>query len=297
MRVLVTGGTGLLGYHLLSHLVSRGHEVYATFHRSQPPPLEGVEWVPIDLEDPRGAETCLSRVKPEVVVHTAAYTDVDGCETNRALAHRVNYLATSWLAGAAASAGAFLVYVSTDYVFDGERGLYREDDIPAPVNFYGLTKLLGEVAVASRLRESALIVRVSGLFGFSPTGKKNFGLIALESLARGSAVNAFSDQYLSPTYVPFLAQRLVRAVERGVSGVLHLAGERASRVDFALMIAEAAGADKALVRPVPMGSAKLVARRPRDSSLDTSKASSLGLAMPPLRECVEHFVKSYREVV
>ncbi|MEM3893572.1 MAG: dTDP-4-dehydrorhamnose reductase [Thermofilum sp.] len=297
MRILVTGGTGLLGYHLVKAFAARGHEVHATHHRAQPPSLEGVEWRFLDLEDAPSVKGLVGRVEPEVIVHAAAYTDVDGCEVDRELAYRVNYLATLHLARAALEAGSYLIYVSTDYVFDGERGGYREGDAPNPVNYYGLSKLLGEVAVSSVLPERSLTVRVSGLYGYSPAGKKNFGLIALEKLVRGEPVSAFEDQFLSPTYVPFLAERLVGAAERGVTGVLHLAGERLSRFDFALRLAELLGADRGLVRAVPMSSARLVARRPRDSSLDTSRAAALGLALPPLRACLEHFVRSYREAL
>ncbi|MEM4019372.1 MAG: dTDP-4-dehydrorhamnose reductase [Thermofilaceae archaeon] len=297
MKILVTGGTGLLGYHLVRAFAAGGHEVHATFHRAQPFSLEGVEWHLLDLEDTLSVRELVERVEPEVIVHAAAYTDVDGCEVDKGLAYRVNYLATLHLTRAALKTGSYLVYVSTDYVFDGERGGYKEGDAPNPVNYYGLSKLLGEVAVASVLPERSLIVRVSGLYGYSPAGKKNFGLLALEKLIRGEPVSAFEDQFTSPTYAPLLAERLVEVAGRGVTGVLHLAGERLSRYDFALRLAELLGVERGLVRAVPMSSVRLVARRPRDSSLDTSRAAALGLALPPLKVCLEHFIRSYREAL
>ncbi|WP_440060012.1 dTDP-4-dehydrorhamnose reductase [Thermogladius sp. 4427co] len=297
MRILVTGGTGLLGYNALKILREKGFKTYATFHTHNPPPVDGVEWIRLDLGEYDKVLAVLKELKPDIVLHTAAYTDVDGCEVNRDVAYRVNYLATRALASAVLEAGGFLVYISTDYIFDGERGMYKEEDIPYPINFYGFTKLLGEVAVQSILGvERALIIRISGLYGYSPTGKKNFGLQALEKLVRGEGVYAFYDQYLSPTYAYHLAQRIVEALDKGVHGVIHLAGERMSRYEYATMLAEAVGADKSLVIPISIREARLAAKRPRDSSLNTLKAREIGLSLPSVRESIEHFVRSYREV-
>jgi len=297
MRVLITGGTGLLGWWLAKEFHDRGFEVHVTYHSKQPTSLEDVVWHRMDLEDPQGVTKVVSEVKPEIVVHSAAYTDVDGCELDRAKAYRTNYLGTRALAFASRSRGVeFFIYISTDYVFDGERGMYREVDVPNPVNFYGLSKLLGEVAVEGILGGRSCVVRVSGLYGYSPTGKRNFGINALEKLLRGEEVKAFRDQWLSPTYVRFLAEAFVRIVERRIPGILHVAGERVSRYEFALRLAEVLGVNKSLVKPVSMDEVKLVARRPRDSSLDTSKARSLGIELPPLDGCLKDFVAVYREL-
>lgn len=197
MRILVTGGTGLLGYWVTRLLMERGFKVYATYHEKAPPDLE-VVWVRLDLEDPESIARVVEGVKPGIVVHTAAYTDVDGCEVNRERAYRVNYLATAALAKASKGAELF-IYISTDYVFDGSRGMYGEGDVPAPLNYYGLSKLLGEVAVAATLSNSA-IVRVSGLYGYSPAGRRNFGVIAFEKLSRGEPVEAFRPSLISGSH-------------------------------------------------------------------------------------------------
>ena len=291
LRVLITGGTGLLGYWVSRVFMEKGFTVYATYHEKAPPKL-GVNWVRLDLEDLESIASVAKDVKPDIVIHTAAYTDVDGCEVNKEKAYRVNYLATVVLAKASTSADQF-IYISTDYVFDGSRGMYRESDVPAPVNYYGLTKLLGEVAATSALGSSC-VVRVSGLYGYSPTGKKNFGVIAFEKLSRGEPVEAFIDQWLSPTYVRFLAEKLAKLVEARVTGFIHIAGERLSRYEFASILAEVLGTSKDLVKPKRLTEAKLVAPRPRDSSLDTSKARELGLALPSTRECLKNMIETYR---
>ncbi|MEZ0394093.1 MAG: dTDP-4-dehydrorhamnose reductase [Desulfurococcaceae archaeon] len=292
--MFVTGATGLLGFSLVEELVARGYKVYATHHRAGPLGMGDVSWIYVDLGDPDTIIAAVREASPDVVVHAAAYTDVDGCELNKEQAYRINYEATRAVAAAAQREGSGLIYISTDYVFDGLRGMYREGDVPNPVNYYGLTKLLGEVAVASSLPNRSLIVRVSGLYGYSPTGKKNFGMAALERLMKGEPVNAFHDQYLSPTYTYHLAKSIAKAIEKGLTGLVHVAGDRASRYEFALMLAEALGADRSLVNAVSLESARLPARRPRDSSLDTALARSHGLELPPLQECVRHFVESYK---
>jgi dTDP-4-dehydrorhamnose reductase len=297
VRVLVTGGTGLLGWWVVRELLERGYSVCATYHAKEPMGLEDAMWIKLDLEDLEGVAHAVRSIRPDAVIHSAAYTDVDGSELHRDRAYRVNYLATRALARASGSIGAYVVYISTDYVFDGERGMYKEDDVPSPVNFYGLSKLMGEVAVESILPGKSLVVRVSGLYGYSPTGKRNFGINALEKLLKGEEVGAFHDQYLSPTYVPFLARRIVEVLERRLTGTLHLAGERLSRYEFALLIAKVLGRDPGLVKPVSMSELKLPAKRPRDSSLDTSRARSMGLELPPQETCIKHFAEHYISIV
>jgi len=294
LKVLVTGGTGLLGYWITKILISRGFTVYATYHEKVPPQID-VKWVRLDLEDLDSIASFISEVKPDIVIHTAAYTDVDGCEVNREKAYRVNYLATKALAKLSKNAELF-IYISTDYVFDGVRGMYRERDVPAPINYYGLTKLLGEVAVESIINNGC-IVRVSGLYGYSPTGKRNFGIIALEKLMKREPVEAFVNQWLSPTYVRFLAERLVKIVEEKITGILHVAGERLSRYEFATELASVLGVERDLIKPKHIEEVKLIAPRPRDSSLDTTKAKELGLALPSLKDCLEDMVSTYRELV
>jgi len=294
LKVLVTGGTGLLGYWVTKTLNSRGFTVYATYHEKAPPQID-VKWIKLDVEDLDDIANFVSEVKPDVVIHAAAYTDVDGCEVNKEKAYRVNYLATKALAKASKNAELFM-YISTDYVFDGLRGMYGELDVPAPINYYGLTKLLGEVAVESTIN-SGCIIRVSGLYGYSPTGKRNFGIIALEKLMKREPVEAFANQWLSPTYVRFLAERLVKIVEEKITGILHIAGERLSRYEFAAELASVLSVERDFVKPKQIEEAKFIALRPRDSSLDTTKAKELGLALPPLKDCLKDMISTYRELV
>lgn len=296
MRVLVTGGTGLLGWWIARILRAKGYTVFASYHEKRPIGLSEVKWVRINLEEYESSLQAVKSIRPDVLIHSAAYTDVDGCETNRRRAYSVNYMATKTLTGLCRDTCSYVVYVSTDYVFDGNRGLYREDDIPYPVNFYGLTKLLGEIAITSARSDGFLVVRVSGLYGYTPTGKRNFGIMAMERLLRGQEVYAFTDQFLSPTYVRFLAEKIATIVEKKPNGILHLAGERLSRYQFALMLASELKVDTSLVRPASIRNARFTAKRPLDSSLDTSKAAEMGLKLPDTRTSIRDFIRIYQEM-
>src|SRR5579875_1487424 len=256
---LIIGGSGQLGRELARHFEG----ALLTYNTT---PVEG--GVKLDLTEHLAVEDFIIKRRPSVIVNTAAYTDVDGCEDNRELAYRVNSLAVKHIVRAARLVGSYLVHVSTDYVFDGEKGDYREDDTPSPINHYGLTKLLGEAYASSY--DDALIVRTSGVFG----QKNNFPLLALQKLRRGERVEAV-DMWYSPIHASNLATAMAELIKRRLTGVIHVAGERVSRYELAQAIAKQIGADPELVVRVPYPQARFKARRPRDSSLNSQKAKTM----------------------
>ena len=274
-RVLVTGAGGLLGQKLVRVLAGRGHEVVAVYRVHEPPAAQGVKPVRLDVTDWVRLEDLVLKTRPGTIIHAAAYTDVDGCEKNKQWAWRVNVAATRSIVRAARVVNAHIVYISTDYVFDGEKGMYRETDTPSPVNYYGLTKLVAEELV----RSSELlytIVRPSAIYGIGGS-KKSFAEYVAEKLAQGEPVKALTDQYVSPTHNELLAEALAEIIELKPLGTLHVAGPRMNRYEFAKKIAETLGLPTSLVKPATMEEmqGRWVARRPRDSSLDTSKAQNL----------------------
>ena len=276
MRILVTGSGGLLGSKLVPLLVERGHEVVAVYRNHPPPKVGGNKLKPVqlDVQDWVRLEDLILKTRPQVIIHAAAYTNVDGCEKDREHAWRVNVGATRSIVRIARVVNAHLVYVSTDYVFDGERGMYREDDTPFPINYYGLTKLIGEELVrASDLLYT--VVRPSAIYGVGGS-KKSFAEYVAERLSQGEEVKALEDQYVSPTLNALLAQALAEIVELKPLGILHIAGPRMNRYEFARRIAETLDLPAELIKPARISEMKTwIARRPRDSSLDTSKAQQL----------------------
>jgi dTDP-4-dehydrorhamnose reductase len=263
-RVVITGSSGLLGRRLVS-VLSRDFEVVGL---DQYVP-EGQRGLAVDITQKEHTLESILSVAPNVVVHTAAETNVDRCETERDLARRVNAEGTANVTDACVRVGAKLMLMSTDYVFDGKKGNYAETDEPNPISFYGLTKLEAERVAASS--PNFLIIRTSVLYGWHPT-KLNFATWVLKGLREHQTLRVVSDHVNSPTFADNLADAIHRAIEQNSQGILHIAGnERISRFDFARGIARRFALDESLLVPVRMKDLNWIAKRPRDSSLNVGK--------------------------
>jgi dTDP-4-dehydrorhamnose reductase len=232
---------------------------------------KGQSGVVVDITQKEHVWELIARVSPNVIVHTAAETNVDRCETERDLARKINVEGTSNIAHVCSKIGAKLILISTDYVFDGNKGGYEETDEPNPISFYGLTKLEAE-RIAASASPGSLIVRTSVLYGWHPT-KLNFATWTLEGLRGHRVLKVVKDHLNSPTLADNLADAIRKAIGLGSQGILHIAGkERISRFDFARKIAKRFEFDESLVVPVQMKDLDWIARRPKDSSLNVGKA-------------------------
>ena len=269
MNILVTGGSSLPGYRCISLLLKNGYNVIGLYY-SHEIPLEDerLKKFSMDVRDYTALEKVFDKFRPEITIHMAAYGDVDGCEKDRGKAWMINVYGTLNVVRLANIYSRYLIYLSTDYVFDGERGNYSEGDPPNPVNYYGLTKLCGEISVMSS-NIDFLVIRASSIYGFGP-GRRNFAKFLMEKLSRGEYVKALIDQYTTPTHATLLAEVIIEVIEKRLNGILHVAGERLSRYDFALKFAKTFGFNKDLIEKACMDDFRWFARRPRDSSLDTS---------------------------
>jgi dTDP-4-dehydrorhamnose reductase len=269
MRLLITGGGGLMGSKVAEVAVLQGHEVFFGYHREHHESGHAGHGTGIkfDLMDHASIVEAVRSSRPEVVIHTAALTDVDRCEIDKDTAYRINVLGTEALCEAAREMGAFMIYTSTDYVFDGTRGMYSEEDKANPVNYYGYSKLQGEAY-------SDAVARTCVIFGARPaSGKANFALWLIDRLTKGESVKVVTDQYVTPTLNTNLARMVLELATRKLRGVYHLSGAtRIFRYDFACELARAFDLDEELITPSRMAEMKWAARRPADSSLDTSKA-------------------------
>jgi len=265
-RILVTGAGGLLGSKIVDKAAKK-FSVYPT-HATRPLFPNSLK---MNITDEDEVRRVFGKVKPDIVIHTAAETNVDKCENNKNYALNANAEGTKILAKACKEVDARIVYVSTDYVFDGEKGLYVEEDEPNPVNYYGLTKLMGEKYVAD-LCESFVIVRTSVLYGVHPE-KPNFAKWVIATLTEGKPLTVVEDHYNSPTLAENLADVILEIIDKKLEGVYHTAGsERISRYEFALEIAETFNFDAGLIQPIKMSKLKAwVAKRPKDSSLCVDK--------------------------
>jgi dTDP-4-dehydrorhamnose reductase len=270
-KILITGASGLLGQALVQQATAKGYDVCSVYNEHKP---QGGRAVRVDLTDAKSVNELLRLERPPVVINTASITDVDLCEREPELATRVNGTAAGLLAEACDKAKVFLVQLSTDYVFNGSRGNYREDDKPAPINKYGSSKLLGERLVMEH--ENTCVARGSVVYGWGRPYRANFGTWLYDKLSKGEHVNVVSDQFASPTLNTNLASMTMELAEERAVGLVHAAGAtKASRYEFAVRLANEFHFDPNLIAPVKSESTNWVARRPKDSSLDVTKATKL----------------------
>jgi dTDP-4-dehydrorhamnose reductase len=271
LKIFVTGSTGLLGHRVVNLALKAGHEVIASYIGK--PPIAG-EPVELDLLNLKSIRPTIVRLKPDAIVNTAAYTNVDGCETNKDTARKLNADAIWQVAVAAEEIGAHLTHISTDYVFDGAKGLYKEEDNPRPINHYGRTKLEGEAYVKASSAEWC-IARTSAIYGWGGE-KKNFATWLLDNLSAGREVRIVTDQCVSPTLNTNLAEIVLEIAEKRLKGVLHTAGaSRVGRYEFAIELAKVFNQNLNLIKRAKVEDMLWPAKRPKDSSLDVSKCKKL----------------------
>jgi len=266
MKFLITGSAGLVGSKVVKDLIKQNHTVYSCYHDEKPE--YGIP-IQLDLMDQDKTIQTLQETKPDRIIHLAAMTNVDLCEMEKELATQINVKATETIAKQAAKQQAFFVYVSTDYVFDGIKGMKKEDDSTIPLGFYGKSKLEGEFTL-NKLASSWCIARTSTPFGIHHK-KKSFPLWIKENLEAKKEIPVLVDQFTSPTYVPNLSKMLIEVATRQITGVIHLAGAtRISRYNLAELVADKSSLDKKFLIPTKTDNMTWKSQRPKDSSLDVS---------------------------
>jgi dTDP-4-dehydrorhamnose reductase len=270
LKFLVTGSAGLIGRQVVKDL-SETHEVVSCHNKSKP---EFGRSMKMDLLNHEMISNVLLETEPDVVIHLGAMTGVDLCEKEESMAFDVNTKATQIIAQQCSTLDTFLLYVSTDYVFDGNSGMYYEDSITNPLSIYGKSKFDGEKMVQN-FSSDWCIARTSTPFGLHPT-KKSFPIWIIENMQKQKQIDVLSDQFTSPTYVPNLSKMLIEISERHLNGIFHVAGAtKISRYEMARMISDKLNLDEKLLRDVSINELKWEAQRPKDSSLNISKADSI----------------------
>jgi len=269
MKILISGASGLYGSKL-TQIIPKTHQVYSAYYRIKPTLGTLIRF---DVSNKDQVEKAFEKINPEVVVHAAALTNVDKCETNKPLAWKVNVDGTRNMTEAAEKYNAFFLYLSTDYVFNGEKGSYIENDKPDPVNYYGLTKVKAEEIIQDMSGECC-ICRPSVIYGASPSAEKtNFALWLINKLRQDEQVKIVTDQWNSPTLDTNLAEMTWEIVQRRMTGVYHISGATSiSRNDFAKAIASTFNLDSTLIMPSTSSDFSWIAKRPKDSSLNVEKA-------------------------
>jgi dTDP-4-dehydrorhamnose reductase len=265
---MVTGASGLVGRAVVSHCSSQGELVIALDHGG------------LDIADESKVDAALDRERPDVVINCGAWTDVDGCELDPVRAQNINARGPELLALACRRAGALLITISTDYVFDGEKeGFYTQRDQPNPQSVYAKSKLDGERR-AQIAWARTMIVRSGYIFG---AGGKNFLSSILERARRGDRLLAINDMFGTPTYAPDLARQLHRLAQLDLPGTYHVvnAGEGCTFEGFARSALEIANLDLSLLEGVSLNTLDRPAPRPRNSRLRCLLSEAIGLGPLP----------------
>ena len=274
MKTLVLGGSGFIGYYIARYF----NAAAASSHEK-----EG--YVKLDITNKEEVSEVFNKIKPELVINSAAIADVDLCEKEKETAMSVNGYAVEWLSSVSKEIGAKFVQLSTDYVFDGLTGNYIEEDIPNPINEYGKSKLIGE---ENALKNDAIVLRIEMPYGLNLAKNKNvFFESVVKNLKEGKPVNAAVDQIISPTFVEDIPKAIEVLVERGANGIFHLASkEHFSRFEFVNIIADVFDFDKTAIKPVKLDDFKMLAKRPKNTFLNTDKMSK-SYEIKPLKENLE----------
>ncbi len=293
MRLLISGASGLLGINLALE-ACREHQVYGIVNR------HGLHQTPFsvlqcDLSDDHARRRLLEQIAPEWVIHCAALADLEACEADPPLAKKLNTDLPAKLAEDVSKGGARLLHVSTDAVFDGQRGDYTEEDEPHPLSVYAQTKLAGEQAVLAA-NPQALVVRVN-FYGWSLSGKRSLAEFFFNNLRAGKETPGFYDVFFCPLLANDLAQILLSMMKLEISGIYHLVSpESISKYEFGVRLAQAFGFDAQLIRPISVSQAGFRAARSPRMTLSVDKLQKiLPQPLPGIDQGLRHFVALYED--
>lgn len=276
--LLIIGASGLVGHNLVTRAGGK-FSLYGTYNYRKVV-FDSCETYQLDITRENDTKKFIEELRPDIIINTSAIHNVDYCETNREQVWKVNVIAQRNLVTIADKIGARVISISTDYVFDGLKGNYTENDEPSPLNYYGLTKLESEKALQNLA--SYAIIRSSVLFGWNPfqaintesssLKSMNFALWCIAKLFSKKTIEVVTDQYSNPMLVNNLADVMIQLTTSELNGIYHVAGLSClNRYDFVIKLARIMNLDESLVKPITGDRLKQIALRPKNSCLNCSK--------------------------
>ena len=277
MNVLITGSNGFLGKKLVKIFLEKKAEVIITTRTEQ----ENKNAIKMDITDSENVDAVLKEQKPRVVIHSAAITHVDWCESNREKTFEVNVNGTKNVALGCKKIGAKMVLISTDYVFDGEKkGKYFETDFTNPINVYGQSKLEAE-KVTSEILTDFLITRVTAIYGYNDEfDKKTFPTHIIENLSKKTELQCFVDQYLNPTLINDISEGIFSLLKKNQKGIFHMTGrENLNRWEFAKKTAKVFSLNEKLLKQGFWKKSSFAAKRPKKLDISIEKFENQGITM------------------
>ena len=278
-KILLTGANGLLGQKTAEVFAKEtDHELLLADLAGRAEEPRKYSYISLDITNKEKVKSVVKDYKPDIIINAAAYTNVDGCETERELSWKVNVDAVKHLIIASRYNASKIIHISTDYIFDGVKGGYDEDSTPNPLSFYGKSKLASENALFASGVSSA-VIRTMIVYGNGKNVRKNFALWLIDKLGNNQPVKIVDDQFGMPTMVDDLGLALVRIVDRERTGIYNVCGsEYLSRYEFALKLADVFEYDSGMIEPIKTAELQQAAARPMNSSFLLLKAETeLGL--------------------
>jgi len=270
MKILVLGGSGLVGDAFIHN--TKSYELITTYGKSK---IENNNISSVKINLPQywiKLKDLILKEKPEIVLNTIAYSNVDFCEINKKEVYDLHVGITEKITSLCSQINSKVIFLSTDYVFDGEKGNYSEEDKTNPVNYYGKTKDLAEKITLKD--ENNLVLRTSMIYGASP--KVRFLRYVIENLTKEKEIETYDDIFNSATLLDELIDGILKAVKKDVNGVFHMVGSSCvSRYEFAKIVAKIFNFNENLIKPVSVNSVNLNALRPKNPCLNNFKATKI----------------------
>tara|TARA_Y100000782_G_scaffold46100_1_gene51673 strand:- start:140 stop:1036 length:897 start_codon:yes stop_codon:yes gene_type:complete len=291
MKILILGGSGLLGKKLVEK-TSDSFEVISTFnnHKIEHPKSRTIR---IKLPDEIfNLKSLIFNERPNVIINTIANTNIDYCEQHKTETYLLHVKINKKIFKLCEEVASKFIFISSDYVFDGKKGDYREYDKTSPVNYYGETKAIAESIILQNPINTVL--RSSLIYDWNP--QVRFLNYVIDKLRKNEKIQAYDDFFATPIFLEDLVGSIIKAVEKNVSGIYNLAGPSCvTRMDFALAIAKKFNFDRNLIEPVSVKSSNLIAERPRNSSLNKIKAEKdLDIKFRSIEEGINEVYKKYK---
>ncbi|GJQ61203.1 MAG: NAD(P)-dependent oxidoreductase [Melioribacteraceae bacterium] len=274
LRILVTGANGMLGQRIIEFYSANKNVELLGSSFEEKSVIDGIPYISLDLTDKKAVKKVVTEFYPDVIIHTAAYTNVDKCESDKEAAYSTNVNAVEYLAKYGKITQAKIIHLSTDYVFDGNSGPYTEEDRPEPIGYYGRTKLAGENALkASGVKHA--VIRTNVLYGVARHGRQDFVKWVVNSLKDEKPIRIVNDQINNPTFIDDLVSAISGIIEFDKSGVYNIGGsEFLNRYQFTLRIADYFGLDKSFISEITTAELNQPAPRPLKSGLVILKAET-----------------------
>ena len=281
-KLLITGASGFLGWNLCQQ-AQVSWEVHGTYFTHKVA-IAGAALHKLDLTDFAELDRLFALVNPDAVIHTAAASKPNFCQTNRDKAYAINVGAAVNIARLCGERSIPCAFTSTDLVFDGKNPLYKEEDSVCPINYYGEQKAIAEQKM-SEIYPKIALCRMPLMFGKPSPVSPSFLQGMISSLKAGREINLFADEFRTPANARATSQGLLLAIDKQVEGILHLGGkERISRYNFGVLLADMLQVSTDLIVPGKQSDVAMVAPRSPDTSLDSSKAFALGYEPLPVKE-------------